>query len=231
MIEPISYFYNKIGFDYSEIKRIVCGERYLALMLKNGQIGVCATFGEAFNVDENEFLSINLSNEKHRIVLNAYFNAKLNYENPDFIIADMMDIIDFKKYKNIVMIGYFRPIVEKLSKYSIKPHIFDLRDEKISISISKQKEYLIKSDATILTATSLFNNTFSEICEHSSGDVFILGPSSLLSRYLFDFNKVKYIFGSVFNKYDDTVLDIIQNNLGTRYFLKIGEKVVLVKKL
>ncbi|MBN2664306.1 MAG: hypothetical protein JXR68_11705 [Bacteroidales bacterium] len=228
MSEPIEYFFNKIGFDFVEIKRIVSGKRYLGVMLNNGQIGVCATFGNSFDVNFVKNSNIDLNNFEHRVILNAYYNAKLNYQNPDFIMADMLDIIDFKKFKNIVMIGYFRPIVEKLDKYSIKLNVFDFRDTEISLPISEQKKYLSQSDATILTATSLFNNTFKDICENSSGDIFVLGPSALMSRYLFQFNNVKYIFGSVFTKFDDNVLDIIENNLGTRHFLKIGEKVVLV---
>lgn len=228
MIEPIEYFYYKIGFDFSEIKRIVSGQRYLGVMLNNGQIGVCATFGNSYDVGSVKNSDIDLKKFEHRIILNAYYNAKLNYQNPDYIMADMLDIIDFKKFKNIVMIGYFRPIVEKLDKYSIKLNVFDLRDTEISLPISEQKKYLGQSDAVILTATSLFNDTYKDICKNSSGDIFVLGPSSLMSRYLFQFNNVKYIFGSVFAKFDENVLDIIENNLGTRYFLKIGEKVVLV---
>lgn len=228
MIEPIEYFYHKIGFDFSEIKRIVSGQRYLGVMLNNGQIGVCATLGNSYDAGSVKNSDIDLKNFEHRIILNAYYNAKLNYQNPDYIMADMLDIIDFKKFKNIVMIGYFRPIVEKLDKYSIKLNVFDLRDTEISLPISEQKKYLGQSDAVILTATSLFNDTYKDICKNSSGDIFVLGPSSLMSRYLFQFNNVKYIFGSVFTKFDENVLDIIENNLGTRYFLKIGEKVVLV---
>lgn len=229
MIEPIKYFYEKTGFDFSEIKRIVSGERYFGIMLNSGYIGVCATLGKKVVITENDLQKIDLNNENHRILLNAYFNAKMNYENPDFILADMLDIIDFRKYKNIVMVGYFKPIVEKLDKFGIKPHIFDLRDKEISLPIEEQKKYLSQCDAAIVTATSLFNNTFAELNKNSSGEIFLLGPSALLSRYLFEFNKVKYVFGSIFNKNDENVLDIIENNLGTRHFLKIGQKVVLVR--
>jgi len=231
MQEPLSYYYNKIGFDISKIKELICGERYLAIMLTTGEIGVCATLGKKFNITKKDLTNINLNDFTHRTILNAYYNAILNYRNTEFINGDMMNIVDFKSFNSVVMIGYFKPIVEKLSKINVKPHIFDLRDKQISISIEKQPEYLQNADAVILTATSLFNNTFADICKHSNGDIFVLGPSSLISPYLFKFNKVKYIFGSIFKPFDKEVLDIIGKDLGTRYFLKLGTKVGLGQSL
>ena len=43
--------------------------------------------------------------------------------------------------------------------------------------------------------------------------------------YLYKFNNVKMLFGSVFYKNDSEVMSVIRKNLGTRYFLKLGKKV------
>ncbi|MEA3451167.1 MAG: DUF364 domain-containing protein, partial [Bacteroidota bacterium] len=138
---------------------------------------------------------------------------------------------NFKKYKKIVMLGNFRPIVEKMKKLDIKVDIFDLRDKEISLPINEQKKYLQQCDAAIVSATSVYNLTFSEIANNCNGEIFILGPSSTMNDYFFDFNNVKGIFGSVFNNNDSKVLEIIKNNLGTRHFLKLGKKKVLIDSL
>ena len=130
MIEPISYLYDKYGFKKTNISEIVFGERYLAIMLKNGNIGVCATLGEKFFVSDTELENINVEKYYHRIVLNAYFNAMFNDDQINFKIGDITQAVDFKKIKNIVMIGYFRPIVERFEKIGVKAHVFDLRNKK-----------------------------------------------------------------------------------------------------
>ena len=43
MQEPLEYFFEKYGIDLQNIKHIVCGTKYVAVELKNGQIGVCST--------------------------------------------------------------------------------------------------------------------------------------------------------------------------------------------
>ncbi len=229
MLEPLEYYYGKVGFKKDLIAEIVCGKRYMAVMLKTGEIGVCATFGEKYEFTDWDFENFSLKNFKHRVLLNAYYNACFNYKNDNYENADLVDFIDFDNYKNIVMIGYFKPIVEKFCQRGIKTHIFDLRDTKVSLPMSEQKEYLQKCDLAIVTATTVFNKTFSGVCNNSNGDVFILGPSAFLNDYLFEFNNVKGIMGSVFNKFDSGVLDIIRQDLGTRHFLKLGKKVVYKK--
>ena len=225
MTEPITYLFEKYGFIKTNISEIIFGQRYLAIMLKDGSIGVCATLGEEFFVSDKDLTDINPKNYYHRIILNAYFNAKFNNEKIDFKIGDITQAIDFTKKINIVMIGYFKPIVERFNKIGVKTHIFDLRNKEISIPVEFQKEYLKHCDAAIVSATTLFNNTFEAITNYSNGDIYILGPTTIMHDYLLKFNNVKMLFGSMFKKNDLDVLDVIRQNLGTRYFLKLGKKV------
>ncbi len=229
MQEAIEYFFNNLGYDKNNIAKIVNGSRYLAVMNKNGQIGVCATLGKDINIDKRIINSPDIASINDRIFLSAYYNSIFNYQKDNLTSGDLMDIVNFKKYKKIVMIGYFKPIVERMRKIGVQADIFDLRDKQISLPIEKQKQYLEECDAAIVTATSIYNNTFSEIAKNCNGDIFILGPSATMHEYFFSFPNVKAIFGSIFKLHDSEVLNIIGQGLGTRIFLKLGEKKVFEK--
>lgn len=220
---------NIVSYDWGFVKNVETGERYVAVMNKDGNIGVCAIIG-------NEINNINvqqpdLENISDRIFLTAYYNSVFNVANENYKTGDIVENIDFAKYKNIVMIGYFFPIVERLQKLNIEVSVFDLRNQEVTIPMEKQKEYLQGADAVILTATSIFNNTFYEIVSNTKADVFILGPSSILSKFFFNFNNVKAIFGSIFDANDNRILKAVKDGMGTRQFLKYGQKVVLHRGL
>ncbi len=229
MQEPLTYFFNKYGFEKDIIERVVFGARYVAVMLDNGRIGVCATLGEKFNLTEAECQNLDLKNHHHRVFLNAYFNALLNYRQKNFLTGDILDLVDFKKFRNIVMVGYFRPVVEKMQKAGINLHIFDLRDQEISLPLQEMNAYLQNSDAAIVSATTVYNNTFVDICKNTRGKIYLLGPSALMDDYLFECQNVSAIFGSLFQPYDERVMSIIEQDLGTRHFLKLGKKMVVAR--
>ena len=83
MDEPLSYFIKKFGFDISNIKRIVTGKKYSAVILRNGNIGVCANLLNRVELKKEDLKKIDLSDINHRIILNAYYNTSLNYSNND----------------------------------------------------------------------------------------------------------------------------------------------------
>lgn len=218
---------NLVPYDLEFVKKVEKGQRYVAVMNKDGNIGVCALIGNEINninVQQPDFDKIS-----DRIFLTAYYNSLFNVANKNYKTGDIVENIDFAKYKNIVMIGYFLPIVERLAKLNIKVSVFDLRNQEITITMEKQKKYLQNADAVILTATSIFNNTFYEIVSNTKADVFILGPSSILSKFFFNFSNVKAIFGSIFDANDNRILKAVKAGMGTRQFLKYGQKVVLYR--
>lgn len=229
-IEPLRLLFDKYGLDISQIISITTGARYSAVMLKNGNIGVCANFGNRIEHNIGKYSKLDLKNISHRIFLTAYFNALLNYTNDPKKGGDIFDIIDFRKYRNIVMIGLFKPIVRKFEEDKISLSVFDyLKDDSVLISGSKKSDYLKKSDAVILSSTTIFNDTFEEIIKSlkEQCDIFMLGPSSILSREIFDYWNIKIIFGTVFEKNDERILDIIKNGGGTKMFQPLGRKVYL----
>jgi hypothetical protein len=55
----------------------------------------------------------------------------------------------------------------------------------------------------------------------------MLGPSSIMCEEIFQYGNIKTVFGATFEKFDDKVLKIIENNQGTRMFLKLGNKSIM----
>ncbi|MCK5077947.1 MAG: hypothetical protein KAR38_16310 [Calditrichia bacterium] len=231
--EPLSFLFEKIGFDVLEIEKIVKGEKYSAVMLKNGNIGVCANLGNKITVDRSDMNSPDLGNIQHRIILTAYYNALLNYENSFSQNVDIFEVINFKNYDKIVMIGLFKPILEKFKNSNIKVTVFDLEKKSSElVPLGQQYDFVNKADSVILTSTGIFNQTFLPLVNRTKNncDVFLLGPSSIMNKELFNYRNVKGIFGSVFEKYDNRVIDVIANGGGTKEFLKFGGKVFIIKE-
>jgi len=230
MKEPLTYFFEKYGIDLQSIKDIICGEKYVAVILKNGQVGVCATLNHYVNVDIRELRFPDLNKISHRIVLNAYFNAVCNYQNRYDHKLDIFDKIDFKQYKKIVMVGFFRSLVDKFEKEKIKLTIFDKmeQDEKLT-DMSKQLLEISEADALILSSTTVFNNTFLELINSTKDtcDIYTLGPSTILSKEMFQYKNTKVLFGSVFELNDVNTLKIIQHGGGTKQFMPFMDKVFL----
>lgn len=228
MQDPITHFYQNYNYDRNLIKELVCGARYVAVLLKNGNIGLCATLGNKLNADIPS--QIDLNSTQHRIILNAYYNALLNYNQEYTDEKDIFEAVDFKLFSNIVMVGNFRPVVKRFQEANIPLFIFDKKeDAEILIEMKNQMEYIQKADAIIITATSIFNQSFVELIENSSekASIFILGPSTIMHPDMKQYKGVKMLFGSVYSPNDDRVLDVVRANLGTRHFSPFSRKVFI----
>ncbi len=228
MTEPLQYFYKKYNIDTSIINSITCGEKYVSVLLKNGNIGVCATLLAEINVGISDLKKPNFKSIEHRIVINAYYNALFNYNNQYNTEIDIFDELDFKKYGNIVMIGFFKSLVTKFKNENIPLYIFDKTEsDNILTGMNKQIEHIKKADAIILTSTSVLNNSFLEIVNASQTncDIYMLGPSTIMHKEMFNYKNIKILFGSVFN--NNKVIEIINNGGGTGAFIKHMHKVFL----
>ncbi|MDA3953268.1 MAG: DUF364 domain-containing protein [Bacteroidales bacterium] len=230
MQEPLEYLFEKYGIEIQNIKNIICGEKYVAVMLKNGNIGVCATLDNYVNINSYDIKYPDLKNLQHRIVLNAYFNAAFNYNNKYDTTIDIFDKIDFKKYNKIVMIGFFQSLVKKFDNERIDLTIFDktVQDDKLT-DMSDQFTEIAKADALILSSTSVFNNTFLDLINATKDncDIYTLGPSTILNKEMFQYRNIKFLFGSIFEPNDVNTLKIIQQGGGTKQFLPFMDKVFL----
>ena len=232
--EPLEFLLSKYKFEINKIENISTGLRYTAVLLKNGNIGVCANLGHKINPALNNYSNIDLKNFSHRIVLNAYFNALLNYSHSSNSDVDIFDAVDFKKYKKVVMLGFIKPVVKIFHKLNIPISIFDFqKEDPVLTPISEQKKLLKEADAIILTSTSIFNNSFLDSINATNDncDIFMIGPSSIMTPEILEYKNIKMIFGATFDKSDDRVLKIIREDGGTRKFLKFDNKGILHKKI
>ncbi|MCB2208688.1 MAG: DUF364 domain-containing protein [Bacteroidetes bacterium] len=231
-IEPLELFLTKYNFEINGIEKICTGQKYTAVLLKSGNIGVCANFGHKIDSQKANYSNPNLKNISHRIVLNAYFSALFNYSNHNKSCIDIFEAIDFKKYKKVVMLGLFNSLSKKFDDAEISIIVSDPRSKNHNLSpASEQKKFLSKADTVILTSTSVFNATFLNVINHTNDqcDIFMLGPSSIMTPEMFHYKNIKIIFGATFMKFDHRVLKIIQEDGGTKDFLKYENKRILQK--
>ena len=227
IIDPLELLISKHPFNLSLIDQIATGQKYTGVMLKNGNIGVCANLNNQINPEKIYNQKVDLKNISHRIILTSYFNALLNYSKNTNGTSDIAEVVNFKEYDNLVMVGYFKPLVSYLKKEEIPLTIFDMRrNDEIISSMEKQEQVLAKADAVILTSTSIFNQTFTKIIQSAKPDckIFLLGPSSIMAEEMHRYKKIKKIFGATFSNSDHRILEIIKNNGGTKDFLKYENK-------
>lgn len=228
MPEPLLHFNKKIPFEPNNIQQLTIGEKYVGIMLKNGNIGVCSTLQAIISDGDADFVTPDLNIISHRIIYNAYLNASVNYSTKTEDEKDIFDHIDFSKRKRIVMVGFFKPLVKKFQESGIELDIFDrIGKDNILHDYNKMKEYLANAGTVILTSTTIFNGTFSSVLKNinSNCDVFLLGPSSILHPDMLKYSGIKKIYGARFEKYDTRILDLIGDGKGTRTFLPYGIKV------
>lgn len=230
MEEPISHFLNKAGFDRTKIADWVIGDMYLGLINTDGNVGVCATLGTTMDDSLFHTGKPDIGNPVHRIILNAWFNSIYNYERSYDNITDIFDSIDFSQKKRIVMVGYFESLYKKFSKAGIDLKVFDIQKQSTVLSeLSGFGNSLSECNTLILTGTTIFNNTFTEIIEQTSDNctIYLLGPSNILSEDMFLYKNIKLVFGSIFRNGDKRVFEKIAEGHGTRGFLEYLDKVYI----
>ena len=233
MLEPILHFYNKYGCETSQIAQIITGDCFTAVVLKNGKIGLCSNTSHKVDLAKIIIEKLQPDTIAHRIILNAYYNAVFNYQHDYNTEKDVFDFVDFSKYKNIVMIGYFESTYNKFMNAGLKVSVFDIdKTDPALVPLSREMDFVKNADAIMMTATTIANNTFSELTNNAKEecDIFLTGPSSIMHPDMFAYKNIKAVLGSVFNDHDQQVLDAIEKGGCTRDFIKFGRKVVYEKE-
>ncbi len=233
MTEPLEFLYSFKDFNPDKVRELVIGEKYIGIMNKEGNIGICATLGTKVTDDLLHSNKPDLNNLSHRIILNAYLNSYYNYEREYNNTADIFDRIDFRDKGRVIMVGYFESLYRKFSDSNIKLEVFDIHKKDSAVQdISGINDALSGADTVILTGTTIFNNTFRDIITliRDNCNIFLLGPSNVLSEKLFIYPNIRIVFGSVFKNNDRRVLDKIASGQGTKGFLKYLRKVYIIEE-
>lgn len=230
MKDPVSVLQERYPYDPEKILAASCGQAYVAIMLANGRIGVCSTLNQPVDADPLLLTNPDLKRPDHRMLVTAYANAQINYDQQYLGTGDIFEQVDFAGKKNTVMVGYFPPLVEKFRRDGLSLSAFDqMKDYPDLTPISELGSHLGKSDCVIITATALINSTLEKIMQQIPPDAskYLLGPSVTLDpAFKMDFN-ITCLFGMLFNPYDFEVLEIISKGMGTQAFSKKGKKVSL----
>ncbi len=229
MKDPLNILLELYSYDACNIQHAVFGQKYTAVVLKNGNIGVCATLENHIVNNIHQHPDQNLSDLSNRNILIAYFNALLNNEQDHDRNEDIFTAIAFSKYKNIVMTGNFKPLVPKFRQAGITLHVFDRIPGEDVLDMGRHREYLSACDAHILTSTTVFNGSFMDIREATPPSVhsYLLGPSTTMHEMYFTEFGMKALMGTTLGRNNEAALDVIAEGGGTRDFQKFGDKVVL----
>ena len=228
MKEPLEFFSQNYPFDLQLTDHFVTGDLFTAVVLKNGNMGVCANPDGRITIDLYSKSFPNLDNYHDRIAYHAYLNALLNPDAPTDIHSELTELADFGRYKKVVMIGYFSNIAQKLSSNGINMVIFDKNERNVPLAdLAQLNSHLAEADAVILTSSSIANNSFSDIISQTPEfcNIYLLGPSSLLHSDMFLYRNIKMIFGAKFQRYQKKIIDIIAAGGCGRDFLPFASKV------
>jgi len=228
----LQQLFAKYPFSKDKVSEIIFGANHCAICLTNGNIGVCSTLGNKLVDDDLILSNPDFSQIEHRIVVNAWINANANYNLRPNGNGNIFDAIDFTSYKGIVMIGYFESLANRFKELGIDITVFDLDSAQKPVeSIDNQNVFLSKADAVVITATSIFNNTYNRVLAESNinADFFVLGPSTPLDLLMFSDSRVKILFGTLFKINDSSILEIIRSGGSAKTFLPLANKVYFYK--
>lgn len=230
MKDPVAILFEGYPYDSGKILASACGNAYVAIMLANGQIGVCSTLNKSVETDPLLLVKPDLTRLDHRMLVIAYANAHVNYLQDNLGSGDIFEVVNFSKRNHTVMVGYFPPLVEKFRKDGLALTVFDQQKDYPDLTPAEQLgEKLGQSDCVIITSTTLINSTLADVLPQikSGSEIYVLGPSAPLYPVIKQEYNITSLFGMIFNLYDFQVLNIISTGLGTQSFSRKGKKVTL----
>jgi hypothetical protein len=218
----------RIGLGYAGVK-LDDGSVGMAYCFLNKLEGCCEFVKEAGDLEGNAWdLAKHLGNSdivKSSIGL-ATVNAVLN-NNVEGKEGDLLEFLDIRKDDKVGMVGYFEPMVKRMSD-DIDLMIFDDQCEGFKIFPAFTAEYkLPKADVAIVTATSIINNTIDELLKLCSDarTVAILGPSTPLTRELKRYGA--HLLAGMMVKDPEKCMKIISQGGGAQCLHRACNKVTL----
>lgn len=112
---------------------------------------------------------------------------------------DFIDLINIGAEDEVVMVGFFGPVIPKLKKTGCALNILELNNDRPNtIPSSEGKSLLASCSVAIITSTSIITNTFDELVTQLGKPraVIMLGPSSIMYPEVFTNTPVTHVGGS-----------------------------------
>ena len=162
--------------------------------------------------------------------INAIFSNKKEFFKNDTLV-DVFSEIKLNSSDEILMVGYFEPLLKKLQGKVGKIWIIEKDQEEVNFKISDIKN---KIKAAIITSSTLVNKTLHSILKELEGvpEVLLMGPTTPLNPEIFRFTPITWLCGSVV-KNSEHLFRLVCEGKGTPAFFKSGslEKINLrIKK-
>ncbi|HEA83816.1 MAG TPA: hypothetical protein ENI03_00840 [Thermodesulfobacterium geofontis] len=158
--------------------------------------------------------------------INAIFSNKKEFLK-NATSVNVFSEIKLSSSDEILMIGYFEPLLKKLQGKVGKIWIIEKDQEEVNFKISDIKN---KIKAAIITSSTLVNKTLHSILEKLEGipEVLLMGPTTPLNPEIFRFTPITWLCGSVV-KNSEHLFRLVCEGKGTPAFFKSGslEKVNL----
>ena len=232
-----------------KISRACVGISHTAAMIENGYVGLCHTpledMGQPIWEPKLRFhgaraLEIaqlaNSLNMVERAIAIATLNALSQYvmdleEREREFGVDVSDAIEVRGEDSAAVIGYMRPIVERLRAIAREVYLFErnpqLRGDALPDALVDS--ILPKADVVVVSGASLVNGTLDRLLELSKGARFVAvaGPTaSVLPEPLFE-RDVKVVAG--IRTKGPEILEAVAEGKAFRGFKELAKKYVIKK--
>jgi uncharacterized protein len=159
----------------------------------------------------------------------ATANALASLDPAQAIEKDVLDALELFPSDQVVMVGYFEPLVKPLKERVRELRVFDLvpRGEALPAGESA-REWLARSDVALITSTTLINGTLEPLLD-AAGDcrqVALVGASTPLVPSAFAGTPVTHLSGVRVTDPEE-VLRVVSEGGGMPFFKKHVRKVVV----
>ena len=209
------------------------GATYIAIQLDDGRLGLsavpkadipleCPPFPPQETLIGSEAAStlawlIEKGNPRQKAIALATANALIRQDRCD-AIGDAFDLIRVKPADRVVMVGRFKPLIERIAATGASLTILEKDANKgLVLGERERREVLQSATVALVTATTLLYDSLEEILAGlgDSRHTVLLGPSTPMIPELFADTPIHHLGGVRINDARG-ILQIVANGGGTR---------------
>lgn len=211
----------RIGLSYAGVK-LDNGATGIAALLPNATPRGCTVLKEAGSYAESDAVDmlkylVDGETNLHLALGLALVNALVVQPDKQTEDREATTYFNLKPGEKVAMVGLFSPLVERIRATGAILTVIEKNPDRLELLSQQEKQQALKNcDVTIITATTLLNNTFEETVNllGSPRVVALMGPSTPLVAEIFADTPVTHLGGAVV--FDSArVLQIISEGGGT----------------